>query len=386
MVEYLCSTCGKLFTQKGHYTTHLARKRPCKPSREMDALIEKKVKEALASAAAAATVATAAAHAAIAACTPSPPAKPLLKWIGGKTQILDDVLRLFPTKIHNYYEPFIGGASVLISLLTAVATGTITLTGTVYASDLNANLIHFYRTVQHDPTALIGEVNVLQAEFARCGEGTVNRAPTTLEEAITSPESYYYWSRSRFNALKGDMRHSPLAAALFLFLNKTCFRGMYREGPRGFNVPFGNYKNPGIVDEAQLHSLSVLLKKVVFTATPFEGALAGAMKGDFVYLDPPYAPETDTSFVSYTSEGFAEKDHAALFALCHEMNKKGVAWAMSNAHVTHVMEAFPAPVYVTRVISCRRAIHSTNPGSKANEVLITNRMGDEEGEGKEEGR
>ena len=298
--------------------------------------------------------------------------KPFLKWVGGKTQILDDVLATFPKECKNYYEPFVGGGSVLLAALSLRKAGKLTIKGKVYASDLNENLIGLYKNVQTNVEGLITEVKALKTDYEGCKGTTQNRKPTTLEEAKTSPESYYYWSRSRFNAIPAGEKGSLLASAMFLFLNKTCFRGLYREGPNGFNVPFGHYKKPAILDEGHLREVSLLLQGVVFTTCSFKDALAPAGKGDFAYLDPPYAPETGTSFTSYTSEGFELDDHKALFKLCADLNTKGCKFAFSNADVQLVKTAFPAPLYTTKTIDCRRAINSKNPESKTKEVLITN--------------
>lgn len=302
----------------------------------------------------------------------SPPiTKPLLKWVGGKSQILEEVLARFPSRMAAYHEPFLGGGSVLLGLLSYRKAGRITVTGGIYASDANPNLIHLYRTVQTTPTELLHALRGLVAEFATATGTCVNRAPTTLEEARTSPESYYYWVRKRFNALRGEERTTPAAAAMFLFLNKTCFRGLYREGPNGFNVPYGNYKQPGILDETHLHAVSDLLQGVVFTVQPFQASLAAVTSpDDFVYLDPPYAPETGTSFVGYTADGFNEDTHKTLFQRCAELCAQGTRILMSNANVPLVRNAFPAPAFQTELITCRRAIHSKKPDSKTTEVLI----------------
>jgi DNA adenine methylase len=159
---------------------------------------------------------------------------------------------------------------------------------------------------------------------------------------------------------------------MMLFMNKTCFRGVYREGPRGFNVPFGNYKKPSILDEDHIRRVSELIRDVVFRECSYGDALVGVTEGDFVYLDPPYAPETETSFVGYTADGFDIDNHRALFKLCNEMTGKGVKLAMSNAQVSLVTDAFSSSAYTTKIISCRRAINSKKPDATANEVLITN--------------
>ena len=296
--------------------------------------------------------------------------KPVLKWVGGKTQILTEVMALFPREIKNYHEPFVGGGSVLLALLSCVRYGAIKVSGRIYVSDKNPTLIGLYRNIQTNPAGLIMETRLITNGYTASMNGSsVNRKPTNLTEATTSPESYYYWIRKSFN--ETNQKDSLQASAMFLFLNKTCFRGIYREGPNGFNVPFGNYKKPTILDAALLQEVSILLKDVVFSVQSFENSLALVDAGDFTYLDPPYAPENATSFVSYTADGFTQQMHTNLFKFCADMSAKGARFLLSNADVPFVKAAFPAPRYTTKILSCRRAINSKEPSSRTNEVLIS---------------
>jgi DNA adenine methylase len=296
--------------------------------------------------------------------------KPFLKWVGGKTQIIDTVLSHFPRSMRHYYEPFLGGGSVLFALLSHCRAGNITISGTLHASDLNATLIGLYQTIQRVPEELITEIHGIVEEYSLCAEdGAVHRAPTA-EEARTSRESYYYWIRAQYNAMTKEQHMTVRGSALFLFLNKTCFRGLYREGPHGYNVPYGHYATIRMIDDEHIRSVSQLIQGVVFSVQSFADTLLPVQPGDFVYLDPPYAPETKTSFVSYVGDGFGVKHHQQLFTRCQQLATQGCSWIMSNADVPLVRDAFPIPRYTTHIISCRRAINSKKPDSKTNEVII----------------
>lgn len=297
-------------------------------------------------------------------------AKPFLKWVGGKTQLLDNVLGLFPSEMNNYHEPFLGGGSVLLGFLTEVREGKKTLHGTVYASDVNPILIALYKHIQGNLEGFIAELQQLDTEFSNLKGTLVNRKPTSVEEAKTSQESYYYWIRAQFNALPDKTTRK--ASAMMLFLNKTCFRGVYREGPHGFNVPFGHYKNPTIVDEVNLRAVSALIQPVVFRCQGFEHSFQAFQAEDFTYLDPPYAPETDTSFDTYVADGFSKESHLKLFTLCQGLRAKKIGMTLSNANVPFVTNAFPEPPFQLYLVSARRAINSKDPSATTDEVLITN--------------
>jgi DNA adenine methylase len=286
--------------------------------------------------------------------------KPLLKWVGGKTQIMDEILKYVPKNINNFYDPFVGGGSVLLEMLK------IKISGKYYASDSNPNLINFYKQIQTNVSNVNTEISRIVTDFETCKSGTINRKPTNLSEAQSNKESYYFWIRSLYN--KEINRNTPQMAARFLFLNKTCFRGLYRENSHGeFNVPYGNYSNPGIYNPLHLISISKAISGVIFTCQDFTVSLATVGKDDWVYLDPPYVKEKKTSFVNYTSGGF--EMHKTLFSLV----KNGMNFLLSNSDTSEVRAAFPTTSFDITIIQAKRAINSKKPSSKTNELLIRNK-------------
>lgn len=303
--------------------------------------------------------------------------KPLIKWVGGKTQIIDDIMSHFPSQINNYHEPFVGGGSVLLALLSRVKSGYIVINGLINAYDSNTRLINFYKNIQYKANEFIAKMKSMIAEFKNCPDTLVdssqqvNRNPINATEAMTCKESYYYWCRSLYNKLQDD-DSSIYCSVLFLFLNKTCFRGVYRVGPNGFNVPYGHNKNPSFIDEEHVLRVSELFKFVNFIRSDFKGSIPilNGRPDDFVYLDPPYAPENSKSFVGYTADGFTIEDHKRLFKLCRELKSIKVNFLLSNADVELVRESFPTSDYLVVQITCKRAINSKNPSAKTEEVLI----------------
>jgi DNA adenine methylase len=296
--------------------------------------------------------------------------KPLLKWAGGKTQIIDKLLPEFPKKINNYREIFLGGGSVLLAFLAYVKAGIITISGNIYAYDLNEPLIYLYKNIQTNHNELYNEVQKLINNYKECSGTEKNTKPKTLIEAKQSNENYYYWTRIQYNKLTEIEKKSVVGSAMFLFINKTCWRGLFREsGKSGFNVPYGNYKNPEIINKEHLDEIHTLLQGVVFECCDFATSLNKIEKNDYVYLDPPYAPETDTSFVSYTKDGFGVEQHIKLFELCNNLSEKMM---MSNADVNLVRHNFSIEKFNINAILCKRSINSKNPESKSKEVIIKN--------------
>ena len=309
--------------------------------------------------------------------------KPIIKWVGGKTQIIDKIIDEYTTTMTNYHEIFIGGGSVLLELLSYKKAGHITITGTINAYDIKETLISLYKNIQSNHNELYTILKQIINEFNSCSNdenSVLNRKPTNLEEALNKPENYYYWSRIKYNNLSLIEKNSILGTALFIFLNKTCFRGVYRIGPNGFNVPYGNYAQSEIINKEHLQEVHDLIQGVIFTHCDFSvplqkciGDVANsdvANSGDFIYLDPPYAPENSKSFVGYNKDGFDLEQHKKLFGLCKELHTKKIKFVMSNADVELLKEHFPHEIYNIQSIIAKRSINSKKPGSKTQEVII----------------
>ena len=292
--------------------------------------------------------------------------KPFLKWVGGKTQLMSSILSYFPKEMKNYHEPFVGGGSVLLAVLSLHKQKKLTIHGKIYAYDVNPALIHVYKNIQSHPVEIADVIKQYITEYDSIKGNIIKRDATTVEEARTSKESYYYWLRAKYNKMKKD---TVECSALFIILNKLCFRGMYREGPKGFNVPFGHYKRtPNMSTETEIIEISTLIKDVIFQQMSFETSLPMAKTGDFVYLDPPYAPENATSFVGYVAGGFDLDCHKKLFSAIKKW--EDVMFVMSNAKVNLVTKSFEE--YTCVDVVARRAINAKHPGSTTTEVLVCN--------------
>lgn len=292
--------------------------------------------------------------------------KPFLKWVGGKTQIIDNIINIIPNEMENYHEIFLGGGSVLLAILSLQRNNKIIIKNKIYAYDINENLINVYKNIQNKKDDLYHYINIYINEYDKIDGKIINRKPQNIDEAKTSKESYYYWLRNKFNNID---KNTIECSALFMIINKTCFRGMYREGPNGYNVPYGHYKKtPNIITREELDIVSDLIKDVEFIHRDFNISLKNIKEGDFVYLDPPYAPENKKSFVNYVSEGFSLETHNNLFNQIK--NLKNIKFAMSNSKVDLVTSNFKD--YICEEIIAKRAINSKNPNSTTIEVLIYN--------------
>lgn len=285
--------------------------------------------------------------------------KPILKWVGGKTQILDKLFENFPKEMNNYHEIFLGGGSVLLALLSHIQNGNIKVNQKIYAYDLNEPLIYMYKNIQSNHESLHEQLQVLINELNSLSEDKAK-------------EDYYYRIRNEYNKLNSSDKNTVHGSAMLIFLNKTCFRGLYRIGPKGFNVPYGHYKKPKIINRIHLDKVHQLIQNVVFECCDFTKSMNRIEINDFVYLDPPYAPEMIGSFVKYTDKGFNLENHRELFTLIHKLTEKDIKIVVSNADVSLVRDTFKNNKYIIESIMCKRTINPKKPDSKTKEVIIRN--------------
>lgn len=264
--------------------------------------------------------------------------KPFLKWAGGKRQLIPQYVPYFPNGFKRYFEPFVGSAAVYFYLQPRHAT----------LSDSNGRLIEVYQVVRDEVDALID----------------------ALRGHRNDPD-YYYTMRAKNVADLSIVER----AARFIYLNKTCYNGLYRVNKKGkFNVPFGRYDNPKICDEQRLCAVSRQLQGVELRIADFSDSVAGAAAGDFVYFDPPYAPLSKTSsFTAYDQSGFGESDQRRLAATVDELTRRGASVMLSNSAAPLVYELYDRSSYRLIPIRARRSINSQVNGRKAiKELLILN--------------
>lgn len=260
----------------------------------------------------------------------------------------------FPKYICEYYEPFLGGGSILCELLNRLESKTIKIDN-IMVNDLNNNIIEFFLCIKLNVHQLLNELKYIEKKYK-------------LAQNLSKKKDVYYYYRDVFNKKGISMIKK---AAIFLFLNKTCFRGLYRESKNGFNVPFGNYKNPLIYDKENLLNLSKLLVKyeVKFTSNDFSCIKIDPNALNFVYLDPPYFPINKKSFTSYNRDNFKD-GHQKLNTLCFDLHKNYVKFLHSNSKCTHNLEAYKN--FRIEEIECRCRINSKNPAKKQYELIIKN--------------
>ena len=308
--------------------------------------------------------------------------KPFLKWVGGKTEILEKIFETIGGisdigNYHKYHEPFIGGGSVFAEYVNRCQASNIRPPQFIL-SDINSALIATYTAIKERYEDLVREM---------CGL----RNMYTNNPDIKAQEEVYYGARSEFNSLKrevdgngngngngngdGGGNSKARLAALFIFLNKTCFRGLYRENSSGeFNVPFGNYKKPCLdMDKTLLDWHKVLNHfNVTFKCAGFGTIEPEIGENDIVYLDPPYAPEDGKkSFTTYGKNGFGEEQQREIEALCTKITERGASFVQSNADCKFIEDLYPTETYSHKLIEVKRRITSNKPQNKTIERIIT---------------
>ncbi len=259
-------------------------------------------------------------------------AKPFLKWAGGKTALLPELLKAAPERIETYYEPFVGGGALFFALQSEGRFKHAVL------SDSNRELINAYIQVRDNVEGLIRALQVHQRKY----------------RAAEDRAEYYYTIRAK------ELTCSLGGAANLIFLNKTCYNGLYRVNSKGnFNVPHGRYKNPTICDEDNLRAVSEALQGVELTVADFAEAPQEAGDGDFVYFDPPYIPLTDTAyFTSYTAKDFDMEAQARLAMTAERLAQQGSLVALSNSGHPDVASMYSSQAFELREVQARRAINS----------------------------
>lgn len=291
--------------------------------------------------------------------------KPFLKWAGGKAQLLKEIEHYYPFSndhITKYAEPFVGGGAVLFDILSKYDLKE------VYISDINTELINTYRTIRDDVEVLIKVLCVMQNEF--------------IPLSTDGRKKYYNEKRERFNVLKvnGDDRINIEKAALMIFLNKTCFNGLFRVNKKGrFNVPMGAYKTPLICDEKNLRAVSEKLQQVTIVCGDYRESGNFIDENTFVYFDPPYRPITDTaSFTAYTENLFDDGEQIELARFVDDMHKKGAKVVISNSDPknSNAEDDFFDSIYsahkIKRVEATRMINCNSEARGKIKELLISN--------------
>lgn len=269
--------------------------------------------------------------------------KPFVKWVGGKRQIIEKLRTRLPKSYNEYYEPFIGGGALLFALRPPQAT----------INDLNSELINTYKIIKNSVNELINQLDNNRNE-----------------------EDYFYTLRKKQPSELSEVER----ASRFIFLNKTCFNGLWRVNKKGeFNAPFGRYKNPNYRDEDTLRAVSDYLNdfEISIRCGDFEKVVEDAQKDDFIYFDPPYQPVSSTAnFTSYHKRGFNEYDQVRLAETFRRLDGIGCHVMLSNSDTDFIKELYKN--FVIDIVSAKRAINCKGNGrSGAKEVIVRNYIGEQ---------
>ncbi len=265
-----------------------------------------------------------------------------IKWAGGKKQLLKQFKPLFPKKIERYFEVFVGGGAVLFYIIQHYKPKY------VFISDINEELINTYKVIRKDVENLIKELKKLKK--------------------LHNKEKY-----TKIRSEDPNLLSSLTRASRFIYLNKTCFNGLYRVNSKGeFNVPMGSYKNPSIVMEKELREISKLLKKVKIKIMGFEKITKLTKKGDFIYFDPPYYPlKNGKSFTTYTKGNFLDDEQKQLFRVFKALDKKGCKVMLSNSNTKFIKDLYKG--YKRNFVKANRMINCEGSGrGKIKEIVVRN--------------
>lgn len=271
-------------------------------------------------------------------------AKPFVKWVGGKRSLLPELLARIPTEFENYYEPFVGGGALFFALKNERRRINLGGGGQAFLSDINFDLINTYQVIQRDPEPLIRRLE---------------------QHAANHSKDYYYHIRSQH-----QLEDRIEIAARFIYLNKTCYNGLWRVNSKGeFNVPMGRYENPAICQDKALRACHTALEGVDIRMRDYRKI--DAKDGDFVYFDPPYRPLDSTSFTRYAKDDFGENEQVALRDLCLALHDRGALFMLSNSDSSSTLyESFDFKV---EIVNAPRFVNSKADARGAvSELLITN--------------
>lgn len=269
---------------------------------------------------------------------------PFVKWAGGKRQLITQIKERMPNSYNRYYEPFVGGGAVVFELQPQNA----------LINDINKALINTYRQISKAPEEFIVAVKEFDSSMWEDGK------------------EYYYSLRERYNNKLVKAEYDIELAALFVFINKHCFNGLYRVNAKGlFNVPYNDSRRLSI-NEDEIRSTSKFLQGITITDGDFEDACREAKKGDFVFIDSPYAPLNPTSFESYTKEGFDVESHERLARLFDELSERGCYCMLTNHNTELINKLYGNKGYTIDVVSVKRMINSDAKNRVGEEVIICN--------------
>ncbi len=294
-------------------------------------------------------------------------AKPFLKWAGGKTQLIEPIQNFLPKSFtesdFTYIEPFVGSGAVLFWVLNNFPS-----LKKAVINDVNEDLINVYTTIANKPKELISILEIFENEYHTLED---------LENSEETKKEYYYKKRELYNTRSTEKNTQ---AALFIFLNRTCFNGLYRVNSKnGFNVPAGRYKKPTICNVENIFAVHEALQKVEILCGDYEKTLPLASENTFFYLDPPYKPLTQTSnFNSYAKDEFGDEEQIRLYDFCKKLDDLNYNWILSNSDVKDKAEngSFFDDLYsdflITRVEAKRSINSKSEKRGKINELLISN--------------